>query len=256
MAPVSIPARYELKYLLTPKQVDAVRDSIAGVCSLDRYSAAAARQRYTITSLYLDTGDLGFYRAHIDRAPRRLKLRVRRYDSENSPVFLEVKRRDDQMVLKTRAITSQHDWLARMQHPSDGDEALHDFSAVLERTHAEPRLLVRYQREAWASDVDEYARVTFDSALTFQAWEQLSLDGWDDGWTPIDDAATQESLRSLLVLELKFAGRAPPWMVSLVRRLDLLRRGFSKYVAGVDQVWGRRRAYDLWLKQPVFGAEP
>ena len=49
------------------------------------------------------------------------------------------------------------------------------------------------------------------------------------------------------------SGRAPGWMMSLVRRYDLLRRGFSKYCAGVDQLWARERPYDQWLKQARYG---
>ena len=37
--------------------------------------------------------------------------------------------------------------------------------AVLERTHAEPRMLVRYRREAWASVVDDYARAGLQGTL-------------------------------------------------------------------------------------------
>lgn len=254
-AGVTIPARYELKYVVAASRVPALRDAITGVCTLDRHSASAADRRYTVTSLYFDTFDLAFYRAKVDRAPRRLKLRARRYEGKGSPVFLEVKRRDEDIVRKTRALVNG-DWATSMRAPEGGDAALHDFSAVLERTHAEPRLLVRYKREAWASVVDEYARVTFDSALEYQPWDELSFEGWPRAWLPLDDAATTETAASPVVLELKFSERAPGWMMSLARRFDLMRRGFSKYTAGVDQLWGRHRAYDLWLREPRFSAEP
>ncbi len=266
-----IPARYEIKYLLLPEQVPAVRAAIAGICALDAHSEEAVDRRYSVTSLYFDTPDLAFYRAKIDRAPRRLKLRARRYDSAGSPVFLEVKRRDGEVVRKTRAVCAG-DWAGLLAAPreivSRGDPALHDFSAMLEQTKAEPRLLVRYRREAWASVIDDYARVTFDSAIEYQPWDEASFDGSAGAWLPLDDVVTANLARSGIVLELKFdaagrfgdddrsSGRAPPWMISLVRRFDLLRRGFSKYGAGVDQLWARERPYDRWLKQARHGSGP
>lgn len=250
---MEIPARYELKYLLSPEQVAPLREALCGACALDRYSAAAPGQRYTVTSLYFDTPDLAFFRAALDRDARRVKLRARRYDDDGAPVLLEVKRKHGEIVKKTRAVVHE-DWAERMRRPAQEDApALHDFSAVLARTGAEPRLLVRYRREAWASEVDEYARVTFDSALEYQPWDRLSFDGEAGAWVPLDDSAAFDMPRSAVVLELKFAERAPAWMMTLVRRFDLLRRGFSKYTTGVDQLWGRQRPYDRWLKQARFG---
>lgn len=247
-----IPPRYELKYLVAPEQLPALREELSTVCSLDRHSLEAEGHRYLVTTLYLDTPDLAFYRAGVDRSARRLKLRVRRYEGERSPVLLEVKRKDGEIVRKTRAVGGA-DWAERMHFPAGADPALHDFAAVLARTHAEPRLLVRYRREAWVSEIDEYGRVTFDSALEYQPWDRLSLDGEPGGFIPLDDSATLQFPSSALILELKFAERAPAWMMTLVRRFDLLRRGFSKYTAGVDQLWGRRRPYDRWLRQARWG---
>jgi len=57
----------------------------------------------------------------------------------------------------------------------------------------------------------------------------MSFDSLARGWRALDDAVTQRSLDSLIVLELKFTTHVPLWLVNIVERLGLTRRAFSKY---------------------------
>ena len=61
------------------------------------------------------------------------------------------------------------------------------------------------------------------------------------GWRPIDDPLAVERLDSGVILELKFANRAPMWMVDLVQRFGLQLRGFSKYSTSIEQTLGAYR---------------
>lgn len=247
-----IPARRELKYLVEAARLPALRRGLAGFCRLDPHSAAAQGHRYPVRSLYLDGPTLPSWRAKIDRAPRRLKLRVRSY-GEHGSVFIEVKRREGEVIRKTR-FPLEGDWATQVRRPlPDAAPAVHDFSAVLERLHAEPKLLVCYHREAWASEIDDYARVTFDTRLGYAVQETWSLAAEGD-MVPLDDPYSSDERRSLVVVELKFAGAAPGWMAALVRAHELKRRGFSKYCNGVDQVWGRTRPGRA--REAVFGTPP
>jgi hypothetical protein len=67
-----------------------------------------------------------------------------------------------------------------------------------------------------------------------QAVDRFELGGAGVGWRPIDHVARTNVGEPVFVLELKFERRRPRWMVSLVRRLDLIRRSFSKYCYGIE----------------------
>lgn len=237
----AIPPRYEFKYLVDEQLVPALRSAIAPFCVPDRHSEASADRQYVITSLYLDTPDLAFHRAKVDRQLKRLKLRVRAYGGVSpSRVFLEVKRKHDRLVRKTRALLAHPDWAGLLGRDDDLQDVqgAGDFLAV-KRAHAvRPTLLVRYRREAYLSVVDDYARVTLDRRLIYQSCDRFDLIGDEGSWAAQDDALATGLRVPGLVLELKATTRVPRWMTSMVRRLELVQTGFSKYCTGVERLWG------------------
>jgi hypothetical protein len=121
--------------------------------------------------------------------------------------------------------------------PLDGSarsqRTLDDFAALRARTYAEPRLLVHYVREAYASVVDGYARVTFDRDLRAQDQRLWSFQADEDRWTRLHDAAVGMGAHAPVVLELKCETRIPRWMVRLIQSRQLRHRGYSKYSTGV-----------------------
>lgn len=229
--------RREYKYLLTEAQVVRVRDAIRPFCALDPYAATATGHRYTIESLYLDTPDLGLYRANDLELVDRFKLRVRRYpDAPKSPLFLEVKSRYHDTIIKSRGKVGA-DWAELVRDPFVSrarlgtGTAAERFVTRLHQIGARPTIVVRYKREAWASVVDDYARVTFDTRI---AGHLADPDGWHFDYDPskfrrCDDATGVRDDQTRTILELKFTTHAPRWMMSLVERLDLMRRAYSKY---------------------------
>ena len=235
--------RREYKYLVTEDTVERVRRYIAGFCVADAYAAATGR--YVIDTLYLDTPRLDSYRATVDDAGDRYKLRVRRYpEAVDSPVFLEVKRRIAESILKTRGAFAG-DW-ARLL---DGDPGALAQIAPKHRRGIDnflchhrylpfgPTALVRYEREPYFSLVDDYARVTFDRSLAFQPASELSLVPAHERWTYVDDAVSQRSTyagQSVVLLELKFTNVVPHWMRHMVHTLDLQRLAFCKYTRAID----------------------
>jgi len=94
-------------------------------------------------------------------------------------------------------------------------------------------LLVEYEREAYISEVDSYARLTFDRKIAVQEQEELDLEAIPNRWRFVDHKAQTRTPEPVSVLELKFERRPPRWMVALVQRLDLIRYSFSKYCYGV-----------------------
>jgi SPX domain protein involved in polyphosphate accumulation len=237
-----IPDRYELKYLIPEGQVPAIRAAIRPFCSLDEYSAGSASGRYVIESLYLDTLGRDLYRIARERRPDRFKARIRRYgESEGaSPVFLEVKKKSHGIVRKARARLASKGWRVRVEQPlaADASPAERHFRDRLERHDLQPALLVRYEREAWASTIDRYARVTFDRQLRVQPCSSFSFESDPRAWLPVDHPqALQSPVPRAVVLELKCSLDVPLWMSSLTERFNLSRRGVSKYCCGIERAF-------------------
>lgn len=237
--------RREFKYLLDEDHVERVRRFIDGICTVDPY-AAKSNGRYLIDTLYLDTPDLGIYRATINDAVDRYKLRIRSYPSvKNAPVFFEVKRRVSDAVLKTRG-SIRGNWQRILldgtpevmaEIPNSQRRAIDNFICHFHAAPMQPCVHVRYEREPYFSTIDEYARVTFDRDLSFQRATDLTIDPPDADWTYLDNASAQRSLspsRSLVLLELKFLNVVPAWMRQMSHTLGLPRLAFCKYTRAVD----------------------
>lgn len=236
--------RREYKYLLPMHLVPKVRAAARAVCRLDRYAGPTGV--YTIRSLYFDTDRLDLFWANHHERADRFKLRVRTYPGSNGPVFLEVKRRVQDVIVKTRGAVSGDVWVdivrdpARLQElslPPHTRAAVERFLSLVHTYHLEPTLLVQYEREAYASEVDEYARLTFDFRVACQQKRTLDLEADPERWHPTDHTYQTRTLEPVVVLELKFQASPPRWMVDLVRRLELQRLSFSKYGYGVAQQW-------------------
>lgn len=231
--------RYEYKYLIPESTIPAIRAAVRTTSKIDRYSGPDGT--YRIRSLYFDTDHYDLYWANDREQPERFKLRARMYPGKESPVFLEVKRRVLDVIVKSRAAVPADRWrdvlagnesaLAALS-PSARAGAL-KFLAPYHRHHIRPVLLVEYEREAYISEVDTYARLTFDRKIAVQEQNKLEFDAVATRWRAIDHRAQTRTEQPVCVLELKFERRPPRWMVALVQRLDLIRYSFSKYCYGV-----------------------
>lgn len=231
--------RYEFKYLIPDRLVPAIRDAARTTSRIDQY--ADADGIYRIRSLYFDTPRLDLFWANEREQADRFKVRARIYPGKKSPVFLEVKRRVLDVIIKTRAAVPLETWRDVLAGHSASQEALSPsarasvlpFLARVHRHHLHPVMLVEYDREAYVSDIDSYARLTFDRRIVVQRQEKLDLEADPTRWRHVDHTLQTRTPEAISVLELKFERRPPAWMVALVKRLELIRYSFSKYCYGV-----------------------
>jgi SPX domain protein involved in polyphosphate accumulation len=232
--------RYEYKFLVEDSLVPAIRSFALSTSRLDAH--ARADGAYAIRSLYFDTAAFDLYAANEHEVGRRFKVRARTYpDSPGSPVFLEVKRRFGDVISKSRAAVPRDLWRQAIecdettlaQLPERARSAVSAFACRVHLSHLEPVVLVEYEREAYVSEIDSYARLTFDRNIRVQAKAELDLEADPHRWCSIDHAAQTKTMRGVTVLELKFERRPPAWMHAMVRRLELVRYSFSKYCYGV-----------------------
>lgn len=238
--------RREYKYHIDEELASRIRDAIQPFCEVDPYAAGRPNNEYTIESLYLDTADMALLRANEVELVDRFKARIRTYPgTPGAPHFFEIKRRVNDVISKTRG-RAPDGWRSLLDG-SDGpvasrqgreSRAIERFVTLARTYNLKPLVMVRYEREPYASTIDDYARITFDRRIRSQLADDLSFDTDEDGWRAADSASLARAERAPLVLELKFTSRLPSWMMHVVQRFDLSRRSFSKYANSVHS-WTR-----------------
>jgi hypothetical protein len=224
-------SRYEYKYLIDEARARQVRDFVRSYLCRDDHAIPSMHHAYPIFSLYLDGPGLMLYNATVQAQMNRFKLRVRYYDhNPASPLFCEIKRRINDVILKDRAVIKR-DALSHLlagrcpcaedladETDADSFGALRKFFELRNVLHAQPRIIVYFEREAWISPSDDNTRVTFDRHAK-AAHYVPSLN------PPLSTAEVGS-----VILELKFDDRFPTWMRELVRCCDLYRTNMGKYV--------------------------
>ncbi|HOK97053.1 MAG TPA: VTC domain-containing protein, partial [Anaerohalosphaeraceae bacterium] len=94
--------RYELKYRIPETKARAIAQYVSAFIHPDRYAKNKPGNEYLISSLYLDTPTLTLCNETLQGKKNRFKLRIRGYDDNPlSPVFLEIKRRACNVIVKS-----------------------------------------------------------------------------------------------------------------------------------------------------------
>ena len=95
--------RHELKYYIPERFYPRIVSLIEPYMELDPFAQRQETKSYLVRSLYLDTFDRRFYHEKLAGLHTRKKLRIRGYNDNTSEVFLEIKRRYDNIIVKQRA---------------------------------------------------------------------------------------------------------------------------------------------------------
>jgi len=235
--------RFEAKYIIPRQLVEPIKDFIKPYCELDKHCAAAGG-KYYINTVQYDSPSLSLHYAKERELAHRFKLRVRTYGNPpgEHPVFLEIKRRYFDRIMKSRACIAFDDWKPGVlrQHVDALNlksvkerEAFREFVRLHNEIGAEPRVLVRYCREAYTGIFDHYARVTFDTQLCYQPIRHEFDWGRNGRFISMDSGMVRRRKDSPLVLEIKCTEQVPAWMIELVQQFDLIRCGNCKYSTAI-----------------------
>lgn len=216
--PVIVMMRHEMKYILTPTQKDFVFERIKDHMRPDRHG------RSSIASLYYDTPDYRLIRASVEKPVFKEKIRVRSYGqaTDESPVFLEVKRKVNGIVFKRRVqstIPCVNDFFDRRDALAEGGQIAREM--VYFRDYYKdlsPACLIIYERTSFEGEDD--LRLTVDESPRYRL-ERLDLRDPLDGIPLLEDG--------LSVLEIKVRQVVPLWLSSVLAEGGIYRESFSKY---------------------------
>ncbi len=219
--PIVVMKRYEFKYILSPQQTQYFKKSIEGHMMEDAYGLTS------IGSIYYDTPNFQLIRTSIEKPLFKEKIRLRSYGlaTENSPVFLELKRKAYGIVYKRRVQSTIP--LVQKFFNGEGDICaggqinkeitnFRDFYPELT-----PACMIIYDRVAYF-EPDGDLRLTIDHNPRYRT-EHLDLTYSMDGISLLDEGYT--------ILEVKVQEAMPLWLTKILNDGKIYKSSFSKYGA-------------------------
>lgn len=214
---ITVFARTEQKYLLTPSQAVALTENLPVHMEEDVYF------RSDIRNLYYDTPAFDLIRRSLDRPPYKEKVRLRSYGPAGAQdrVFLECKKKYEGVVYKRRAPLPLEEALALAAGERDGrTQVERELAYTCRYYNLAPQLYLAYHRLSYRGREEPALRLTLDTNVRYR-WEELTLQD-----------APQDALLlapGMCLLEVKAMGAIPLWLVRLLDGLEIRQTSFSKY---------------------------
>lgn len=224
--------RYEMKYLLTRGQKEAVLAAMEPYMEMDAYG------RSTIRNIYYDTDNYRLARRSGEQPVYKEKLRVRSYSTAGpeDPVFVELKKKYQGVVYKRRTHMPERDareYLAGRRAAPQENQITEEIGYFLQfYAGLAPRVFLSYEREAYKTKMDDGFRVTFDENILWRETD-LSLQKGIYG--------TSILKRGQTLMEIKTPGSIPLWMVEVLSGEGIRKTSFSKYGHAYAEIYHREK---------------
>ena len=219
----NIPLRHELKYFITPAELNVLRSSLKPVMQLD--PNGNENNEYHIRSLYFDTINDDALEEKIAGVGNRKKYRIRIYNFSDRVIKLECKSKYGDLISKQsvsipreladQLIAGDPEGLQRMRHP-----LLHDVYREMKTRLLRPVVIVDYIREAYIHPAEE-VRITFDKQIRTGLYQTAMFDASIPTYPVFDDPVE--------VLEVKYDAFLPDLVRMAVQTPDRRSGACSKY---------------------------
>ncbi len=210
--------RVEDKYVLNQTQAREFLARISEHVHEDVYF------RYTVHSLYYDSKGCDLMVRTLMKPDYKMKMRLRCYvePKGNTPVFLETKKKFDDIVYKRRISLTRdeaHNYLEHgiMHHVRNNTAEEIDY--LMKYYHLKRKVIIFYDRECWAANEEQDVRITLDSRIRYRL-DHVNLQEYGNE-THLDDEK--------IVLEVKAMDRYPLWLTRVLSQMGLYKGSFSKY---------------------------
>lgn len=211
--------RYEKKYMLNGSQYEKLMTELQKWMYADDYG------QHRISNIYFDTPDYDLIRQSIEKPAYKEKVRIRSYGTvtEDSTVFLEIKKKYDGIVYKRRVSMKFHeakDYFEKGIHPNVNKQIMQEIDYAFRRYHLQPKAYVAYDRTAYIGNENSDLRVTFDRRIGCRD-QNLSLELGGPDVLLLDS--------DQVLMEVKIPGAMPMWMCRLFSELAIYPVSYSKY---------------------------
>ncbi|MBR4769108.1 MAG: polyphosphate polymerase domain-containing protein [Lachnospiraceae bacterium] len=225
--PIVVMKRYELKYMVSPAQQEYLLKSIAGHMKVDQFGLTS------IASLYYDTPDYRLIRTSIEKPEYKEKIRLRSYGlaTDDSKVFLELKRKMSGIVYKRRVASTIP--LVKRFFDGEGDICAGgqiNSELVTFRDHYKtlvPACLIIYDREAYFEPGGDL-RLTLDRNPRYRS-NDLTLTKDMEGISLLPEGYA--------ILEIKVQDAMPLWLARILSEGKIYKTSFSKVGEAYKRQW-------------------
>ncbi|MBQ6654994.1 MAG: polyphosphate polymerase domain-containing protein [Erysipelotrichaceae bacterium] len=212
--------RVEAKYILTDDQYDSLMKTIGERLTPDVYPHSDIR------SIYFDSEDFRMIRNSLDKPAYKEKLRLRCYGevSDDSPVFMEIKKKYRGICYKRRQDMTYRQALNYTvfdRKPLDS-QIMNEIDYLRTGGKLQPKVLVCYQRDSFVSAEQPDLRITFDRDVRFSLSNIVLTNQKPEG------AVLDEGKR---IMEVKTLTAMPLWLTNVLDSLNIYPSSFSKYGA-------------------------
>lgn len=219
--------RIEKKYILNKEQYNRL------IPELKKYMNEDIHGESTIRNIYFDTDQYELIRHSITKPYYKEKVRLRSYNKPNkeSKVYLEIKRKCDNVVGKRRIEMKLEEFEKYVEDPNSITTSNMQIKKELDYTfklyNLKPAMYVSYLRTAYYQKDNMDFRATFDSHIVARK-ENLRLDS--------DNCGEELLKKDHYILEIKTLGIIPMWFVNLINELKIRPGNFSKYGEAYEQI--------------------
>ena len=203
-----------------------------------------------IASIYFDTPDFRLINKSMEKPNYKEKLRLRSYGlaNDNSPTFLEIKRKCEGIVYKRRIslLESEVEELLYSKESRKRDQISREIEAFLENCqNLEPKYLIIYDRVAYYQDNGDL-RITIDMNPRYRT-NDLNLHTSMEGISLLDDGGA--------ILEVKVQHSIPLWLTAILSEGKIYQTSFSKVGAAHKLELAKKQRTNIinMVKEPVKG---
>ena len=221
--------RFEFKYFLPMHWAKQVAAALLPHMEWDPY-AKDSKGLYRVSSLYFDSPDYGCFWDKEAGVADRKKLRLRYYGNNltlDTPVFAEIKRRQDALVIKDRVTLLARECqgvglerrLMEMARAQKDNEFLQELLWFKLRNSLRPTVMISYNRFALVGRRDKDLRATIDERITAGLQSGLA----DKPRLP------RKVYPQGVVFEVKYNNILPAWFHRVLQTFQLQRLAYSKY---------------------------
>lgn len=207
--------RFEKKHLLSHEQIVEIKKK------LDDYVVPDCHPFNTLMSVYYDNDDYSLITKSIEKPMFKEKLRIRSYKPplDNDKVYVELKKKFDGVVYKSRTMATYKEILSNLRDSDFDDKRIgKEIKYLLDYYgNLKPKIFISSDRTYYVGKDDKSLRITFDENMKYRTSNVYLNTSTED--IPLTDKG---------IMEIKVRGAEPLWLVRMLDEMGIYSNSFSK----------------------------